>query len=465
VRRLVAAAALVAISLPALAGATGQPLVQVAVTAGAFGVQAEPALAVDPTNDQVLLGGTFADGFDIFAMKVYSSADGGATWKTTRLQPPPAKEIRCAAGDPALAVAADGTQYYAFLFASCKDLLTADDSTLDLSIALARRAGATSRWTTSIVAPHKNQRVDDKPSLAVDTGAASPHRGRVYVAWSLFTSKAEQLVITHSDDGGATWAPLARIDDRQEGATFASIGIGPSGTVYVAWVSAGDVYVDRSDDGQHFGHDLLVDNAVGLPVGHCDFPISSTGIPAQPLRCITPAPLVAVDNTAGPNAGRVYVTYSGAGVGGKQQDVFVAAYDPVLQPLLGGRAARQLVNPPDGRIPEDQFLPASAVDQSNGDLWVCFYDTTGDRHRIKSWYTCTASADGGATWAKPLRAASVSSNETVRRASAFEFGDYEGLAVLNGSAHPFWTDSRDLATKSEEIYTTVLARDQLQLPQ
>ena len=175
--------------------------------------------------------------------------------------------------------------------------------------------------------------------------------------------------------------------------------------------------------------------------------------------------MVAVDDSGGTRAGTVFVTYAGAGAGGEEQDVFVAAFDPALRPLLGGRSTRKQVNPPDGPIASDQFLPASALDRANGDLWVCFYETTGDRFRIKSWFACTVSPDGGVSWAMPVRAASASSNETVAGATGFEFGDYESLAVANGTAHPFWTDSRDLKTRAEEIYTTVLARDRLQLPQ
>ena len=37
-----------------------------------------------------------------------------------------------------------------------------------------------------------------------------------------------------------------------------------------------------------------------------------------------------------------------------------------------------------------------------------------------------------------------------------EYGDYEGLAVGNSVAHPVWTDSRDLGSLAEEIYTTTL---------
>ena len=71
---------------------------------------------------------------------------------------------------------------------------------------------------------------------------------------------------------------------------------------------------------------------------------------------------------------------------------------------------------------------------------------------------------GGVTWVRPVRAATTPSNETVRRATSFEYGDYEGLAAAGGVAHPLWTDSRDLTTRAEEIYTTVLTRADLQLP-
>src|SRR5256885_10107032 len=54
----------------------------------------------------------------------------------------------------------------------------------------------------------------------------------------------------------------------------------------------------------------------------------------------------------------------------------------------------------------DQFLPASAYDASTGRLWTCFYDTRLDRRRVRAHYSCTASADGGLTWALPVAVAS-----------------------------------------------------------
>ena len=162
---------------------------------------------------------------------------------------------------------------------------------------------------------------------------------------------------------------------------------------------------------------------------------------------------------------RVYVTYSAPSVAGRPHDVFVVAFDRLLNPILGAAAGeRRRVSPPDGPVAADQFLPAAAVDPSNGRLWVCYYDTTGDRRRERFFYTCAASADGGATWASPVRAARVASNVSVRSASEFQLGEYAGLAVANGTAHPIWTDTRNLASRAEEIYTTVLTEAELQTP-
>ena len=43
-------------------------------------------------------------------------------------------------------------------------------------------------------------------------------------------------------------------------------------------------------------------------------------------------------------------------------------------------------------------------------------------------------------------------------------GYYQGLAVMNGLAHPIWTDTRHLHTHGEEIYTARLAVAEIPAP-
>jgi len=344
---------------------------------------------------------------------------------------------------------------------------------LPISLQVASRAGADGSWRTVSVFPTRPARLDDKPAIVVDVNLAGPHPNRVYVAWSRITLAEPkgseepliQVVLSHSDDYGATWSKPVLVSDRSsEGSIFASVAIGDGGDVYVAWIdSTRNIWVDRSvGGGDEFGSDVLADVAPALANERCAK--DGLSIPAQRRRCITSAPLVTVDNRVSLPE-RVYVTYSAPSVAGRPHDVFVVAFDRLLNPILGAAAGeRRRVSPPDGRVASDQFLPAAALDLSNGWLWVCFYDTTGDRRRERIFYTCTASADGGVTWAPPVRAARVASNVSVRGASEFQVGDYAGLAVANGVAHPIWTDTRNLAARDEEIYTTVLTEAELETP-
>jgi hypothetical protein len=167
-------------------------------------------------------------------------------------------------------------------------------------------------------------------------------------------------------------------------------------------------------------------------------------IPAQWKRCINPNPQLAVGSD-----GRIFLTFSQR-ERNRTQGVFVLTISPTLKVLHGPRR----VGPPD-RMPADQFWPALAVDRSTGDICVCYYDTTGDRHRRKTWFTCTVSRDG-VHWAEPVRAAKDPSDEGIQRADLNEYGDYEAVVAANGSAHPFWTDSSDPLGKDEEILTAAI---------
>ena len=467
----IALAVLTAAAVARAASDDAQPLVQVNVSHAA-GTQAEVAIAIDPANDQVLLAGSNSivpERSETFA-RVYGSTDGGATW-TSEPGPPAAPvdgERRCNYGDPAVAIDGESRQYYAFLARPClSDLakVSKHEDVLPIALQVASRPGAGGSWRTASVFPTRPARLDDKPAIAVDLDPASLHPNRVYVAWSRVTlAKPKgseepliEVVVSRSDDAGVTWSkPVLVSDPASEGSIFASVAIGEEGDVYVAWLdSARHIWLDRSAAGAGpFGADVLVDTAPALPRERCAK--DGLAIPAQRRRCITPAPLVTVDDREGV-AERVYVTYGAPAAAGRPHDVFVAVFDRMLHPILGAPAGERMrVNPPDGPVAADHFLPAAAVDRSNGRLWVCYYDTTGDRRRERFYYTCTASADGGGTWATPVRAARVPSNVSVRGASEFQLGEYAGVAVADGIAHPMWTDTRNLASRGEEIYTTAL---------
>ena len=104
----------------------------------------------------------------------------------------------------------------------------------------------------------------------------------------------------------------------------------------------------------------------------------------------------------------------------------------------------------------DQFLPVAALDDSNGDLWACFYDTVGDPTRKSAWFTCALSRDGGRRWSALVHASSRPGNEALDGAGTFGYGDRAGLVALDGVAHPVWTDNRNSLSTEEDVFTAAI---------
>ena len=453
------AVVLVAIRLSGLGGGDHESSVDLRLAgpnldvARARGPQSEAAIAVDPNDARTLVGGSNDIRGD--RMRVFSSTDGGATWDSAPLVR--GRSPICAASDPSVAVDEHGRQYFGFLGLLCHA------RPVRPLVFIASRRSATAKWRVRPLPVARLGRLDigdDRPIIAVDAAPESRHRGRLYFGWTLlsfvpFAAPRVAVVVSHSDDGGRRWSRPV-ILSRRGLPLEVRLDTAADGMVYAVWRASktNTIYVARSrNGGKTFTPGQIVAPAVVPRERSCHG--FRSRIPAQPRRCVSPNPVVAVDRSDGPRRGRVYVTYGSTGLN-QTQDVYVAAYDPDLRPLLGVRTLRT-VTPPEAFGGPDQFLPSSAVDPATGWLWVCYYSTASDRSRRVARYTCTASADGGSTWAIPQAAATEPSNETIPRANrANGYGDYEGLAVLDGTAHPIWTDSRKLRSFGEEIFTTTL---------
>jgi hypothetical protein len=447
VTRLVLAGALLLLAALAPAAQARGPEVDVSNLPGA---QSEAAITIAPSNSQILLAGSnsFAEG----TMRAYGSTDGGATWQATTVYPAPRQQTDTCSADPGVAIDRDGRQYFSFVRSTpCQ--------VGHPRLYVATRPGPGEPWGTPVpVAPLRGARFDDKPAITVDSSPASGHAGRVYVAWTRVThTGAYDMLISSSDDGGRRWSAPHKANRTGEQESYVTLATSRRGTLYVAWhdISAFHVNIVRSTDGGvHFGpeHEVVAFAIVTIPA--CGAGIV---IPAQRLTCVQPNPIVSVDTSTGPYTGRVYVTYTLTDFQG-DKGIAVTVFDSRLRTLAGYPATRKplLIAPVPESVNADRFWPASAVDPETGDLWACFYDTRGDPKRTRAYFSCTFSRDGGRTWARPIHAATAASDETQPGASPHEYGDYEGLAVANGIAHPIWTDGRSLGTLAEEIFTTAL---------
>lgn len=385
-------------------------------------------------------------------MPVYGSTDGGLTWETSATAPAPASRSASCAGDPGVAIDAAGRQYYSYLRSTpCEGGRP--------RLFVVSRAGPDAPWSRpALVAPLGRARYDDKPAIAVDSSAVSPYRHRVYAAWSRISRRGVySIVLSHSDDRGRTWSRPVKVNREGSVVKYATVALSRRGTVYVAWDdnSAYSLKIARSTDGgASFEPQRHVVSFSIVPIPHCG---SGVVIVAHGLACIHANPILSVDRSRGRFAGRVYLSYSRTHFSGSP-NVVVHAFTRTLRPISLSKSRGDgiaIVRTAPGAHPA-RFWAQSAVDSSSGALWVCFYDTSEDPEAIRAAYSCTMSRDGGRSWATPIRAASVASDATQPGASPRAYGDYEGLAVANGVAHPVWTDTRDLSTHAEEIYTTRL---------
>jgi hypothetical protein len=439
-----------ALALGALALVTGAATPHNVNVSRLPGPQTEPAIAIDPQNPRVLLAGSnsIAEG----TMRIYSSRDGGSTWQTATTHEAPEKLLDNCASDPSVAIDTRGRQYYSY------GLAVPCGVDHPQRVYVVTRSSADAVWSKpTVVAPLGRARLDDKPAIAVDNSAVSRFRGRLYAVWTRVQRNASlSVMLSRSDDGAKTWTRPVRVNRAGRDLSYASVAVARNGTVYVAWNDNGEfsLQIARSiDGGATFDRHVRVAGFASIWIPHCG---SGIVIPALPRTCVQANPIVSVDATGGRYSGRVYVSYARTEFRGLQA-AHVAVFTPALQRLYRDpetREGRAIASAPRGRRSE-QFWVQSAVDQATGAVWVCYYDTLGDPARRRAHFTCTASRNGGRTWLKAIRVAAAASDAT-QPGAAGGYGFYQGLAADHGVAYPVWTDTRDLATAGEEIYTARL---------
>ena len=366
----------------------------------------------------------------------YNSADGGKTWKMLAAPNPDRRNQ----GDDVVTFGPDGTVYHCYLSA----LGYREASPLRAASGLfVRRSLDGLAWEPPVaVVDHVNtvEPMEDKPWIAVDGVAGSPHRGNVYVAWTRFDKYGSadpehrsRIFFARSKDGGKTFNPPVRVSDKSGGALDdkntvegAVPAVGPKGEVYVAWAGADGILFDKSEDGGFsFGKDVKVADQPG----GWNFP--SVGLPRH-----NGMPITGCDVSRGRNRGSVYVCWADKRNG--DADVFVAASRDGGKTWSG--PVRVNTDPPkNGR---DQLFPWMAVDAADGSVNVVFFDrrNAGSPTDAPVWVTVARSVDGGRTFANfPVN------QEPFAATPAFA-GDYNGIAASGGrvvAVYPHLVSRRD----------------------
>jgi hypothetical protein len=444
----------------------------VRVSHDSYLAHSEPMLAENPKNPLNLVGGSkfFTDPAHYkFQIGYFSSFDGGCTWTDGGVLP--GFEKNETTSDISFAFGNHNDVYAAVLYVT-----DGAQGNSGIAVSTSTDGGKTFGNPVSVFEARADQVFSDKPWIAVDQ-TGGPYSGYIYVVWSYdhkgtcggINNCSEELAFSRSTNGGKTFSPISLVEgnalfcanpatgrpvgstkcDAVQGATPA---VGPDGTLYVATpyidVMSGPIptrlLVTSSTDGG---------KAWTTPVLIATIHDISGAFPPEKYRNLS-LPAFECDS----RTGQLYLTWSDKGT--RDADILFSTSKDHGQTWS---APLRVNDDPIGNG-ANQFQPQMAV-APDGVVSISFFDTRDDpRHLLIDVYLAQ-SVDHGASFLKNLRVTTQSWDPVVDApiddyGSQF-IGDYQGLAVDDHFAHPFWNDTR---TGAQEIFTAVVPSAQSKIP-
>jgi hypothetical protein len=388
------------------------------------GNEAEDAIAVNPTNPaNVVAMSTLPDVPAGLAVGV--SVNSGHTWARSVIGASAADPLGDICCDQQLAWDRFGNLWMTYLVNSSGDVLVA------LSI-----NGGTSFTKVADI----QTKFGDQPSIAVGQNS-------VWVSYTASPGKQIQAFgapVTGLGQFGSFGAP-ENVPSPGNG-DYGDTAVGPAGQVMVTYQNAvngqggANIYTAVDPDGLGPAGFKTPTNVAHSHVGGFDF------IPAQPDRSIDAEANLAWDRSGGAHNGRVYLVWTQETPNQSNNDDIMLQHSDD-----NGATWSQAVKLNDDETTNSQYDPAIALDESNGNVAVSWYDTRNDLGTGRSGDTdgipnddfqiwATDSTNGGATFAPNFRVSQGTSN-AIDANSFFDVGDYTHAAFVAGSFWPAWSDN------------------------
>lgn len=270
----------------------------------------------------------------------------------------------------------------------------------------------------------------DKEFLDMD-----PVTGRVILSWTNFTAGNTEMSTAFSDNITAavpTWSDRVIVSAADADGQGSIPRFGGGGHAYIAWSrfpggNSIDIgFAHSEDNGATWSTPI---NLSAAPFFGPDQILGNDRVNANPS--------MAVDRSQGVRRGNVYITYGNNDAKDGADIVFQRSTDhgqTFSQPIvLSSRPGSD----------RSQWFPWVTVDNSNGRVFVFYYDQGIAASGDLSETTFTFSNDGGNTWAqprpltrRPFRAGH--GNDT----SQPNLGDYNQAEVRNGRLYAVWAGTR-----------------------
>jgi hypothetical protein len=409
----------------------------------------EPTIAVNPLNPNNIVIAQFNKGVQTLTI----SLDGGSTFPIQRNAVLPAGQTGFN-GDDALAFDAQGRLFWTYLTAGSPGGV----ASLQVNPTTGALVGGPSLVATGNL---------DKEWVAADRNPASPFANNLYSIWHDFNQTNAPVVFARSTNQGATWTTVpGNISGAGEGFTWPSeVNVAPNGDVWVAWhtnngATNGDIRMRRSTDGGlTFGPEVIP-----FPAGTAATTNNSATGLANKVSGLhvwlqgSMQPRILVDPV---RPGNIYVVSVD-----DPDNIFSPTNDPsdiVFARSTDNGVTWTQTTISQGINGDSEIMPAAAID-ANGNLAVTWYDnrrhltvpdSLGGTHYLLDLFA-TTSLDGGLTFSSPLQVNDPANPFDPERGAPDRFnnhteriGEYNGLALVNGTAHAVWTGN---TATSQKIY-------------
>jgi Secretion system C-terminal sorting domain len=393
----------------------------------------EPSIAINPNNtNELIAGGNIRS--------VYKSNDGGATWTRNVLN-----STYGVWGDPT--IICDNSNNFYFFHLSNPTSPNSNDW-ID-RIVCQKTSDLGTNWSTGTYAGLNGSKEQDKQWAVFDNST-----NNIYITWTEFDvygssnpADKSNIRFSKSTDFGATWSTALKINnvdgncvDASDTVEGAVPTVGPNGEIYVSWSGPNGIVFKKSLD-------------QGATWSTSETPVSSVHrwdytIPGVD-RC-NGLPITSCDRSGGANNGTIYVNWSDQRNGVNDTDIFIS------KSTNGGATWSTPKRVNNDGVGKHQFLSWMTIDQTNGYIYIVFYDRRNYSDNNTDVYLAH-STDGGTTFTNTK----ISTTSFIPVNTVF-FGDYTNITAHNGVVRPIWTrmDSGALSVWTALISQTNLANQE-----